>query len=725
MNMKKQFYLLSIGLIFTGLQSAFSQQNQYYHCYTDEAMEAHFLADPSARARYENSQKEAQKTLLENQNVNIGNKTAGVVYTIPVVFHILHQYGPENVSDQTCIDALALVNRDFARMGSDTNLIFAPFKSRYVDSEIRFVLAKKDPQGNCITGIVRHEDPKTQWDQLGAGQFSAYWGYTWNPTRYLNIYVVANIIPSGPISGGQVGGYTYIPGSWPINNNRDAIVYRYTLLGTSLGSGGARALSHEIGHWLGLPHTFGNTNNPGTVCGDDGVADTPVTKGNYNACGSASTNTNITCASNQTPYFQNIENIMDYSNCPRNFTQGQTNLMRNTLTLANVGRNNLVTASNLGSSFTDVNGSGNCRPIADYKSSTNIYTVCTGQSLLMNDLTYNYIGVLNSYQWASSNGATIASPTSSNTQITFNTAGITTVSLTVSNAQGSNTRVRTVTVINGVPSITGSSMQSFENTGLPGGWSVYTTPSNGLDWGQAFGVAIDGANSYSVEGASTVGGQITYLQMPTIDLLNNQNCGFKFSYAYARQSPTHNDIFRVQMSKDCGASWSNVLASNSTNLANLSGGISSSPYTPAANEWKIEDLTNYGPWSFFTNSPSVWIRFAFQEDAGGSGNNFYLDAINFSTPTGVNELTKSIGFNLFPNPSNGETNLKFRLSDPADINLNVVDLLGKEVLPVASSKLGVGEHNIVINKDNVLPKGVYFVNMTLNGAKMSRKFVVN
>ncbi|MES2680435.1 MAG: M43 family zinc metalloprotease [Bacteroidota bacterium] len=730
--MKKQLTLLSLGLILAGSNLGFSQEKKIYSCNTDEAMDAHFAANPGAKARFEKEQKTLRDAFDEKQQNMGANRTAAVVYTIPVVFHILHQGGPENVTDAQCIAALQQVNEDFSRLGADTSQIVpSHFKTRYVDSEIRFMLAKKDPQGNCITGIVRHIDAKTQWSQSAAGSSPAYWPYTWNPTQYMNIYVVANIVPQTTVvGGGQIGGYTYRPGTWPTFNNRDAIVYRYSLLGAGPPGYDARSLSHEIGHWLNLPHTFGNTNNPGINCGDDGLSDTPVTKGNYNACPAVSTNSNITCQNNLSLYWQNPQNFMDYSNCPLNFTTDQSNSMRNTLVVGTSGRNNLITANNLSVGFTDVNGAGICAPIAQFLSTTNIYTVCAGGSLTMKSFSYN--GIITSYQWTANNVTTIAAATSSITLMTFNTVGTTNVTLTVSNAQGSSSVVKVVTVINGAAAITGPYSESFENPGLPPNWMVNTTPANGLGWDQAIGVALDGTNSYSVEGANTLGGQITTLQMPTMDLLNNPNCTFKFAYTYARASSTHNDVFKVQMSKDCGGSWTDALIKSSFIMATESSGITNdpTPYAPALLTdnalWKIIQLDAVSPqWGNFVNSATVWLRFSFEEAAGGGGNNFYLDAINFFVPNGINELTKSISLNLYPNPATGETNLNFTLSDPASVKLSIVDVLGKDILPAVSYQLNAGEQNMVINKDHSLAKGVYFVNLTMNGTNMSRKLIIN
>jgi hypothetical protein len=66
---------------------------------------------------------------------------------IPVVFHVLHQgeaYGTgANIDDSKCISALAQVNSDFSKLGSDVNQIDPLFAPLYEDANLRFVLAQK------------------------------------------------------------------------------------------------------------------------------------------------------------------------------------------------------------------------------------------------------------------------------------------------------------------------------------------------------------------------------------------------------------------------------------------------------------------------------------------------------------------------------------------------------------------------------------------------------
>ncbi|MEO6304468.1 MAG: T9SS type A sorting domain-containing protein, partial [Bacteroidia bacterium] len=301
----------------------------------------------------------------------------------------------------------------------------------------------------------------------------------------------------------------------------------------------------------------------------------------------------------------------------------------------------------------------------------------------------------------------------------------TTITLTVSNAQGTNSAVKTVTVINGTAGITGPAFESFEATGLPANWSI-VNPSGG-PWTQVFTAAKDGNNSYMIDGSQSGAGEQDFLNMPIIDLLNNQNDSLWFSYAYAKQTGTQADKLVLQGSIDCGGTWIDVVSLSASSMANGSGGTTSTPFTPSASHWKNVNVSSYPYWFNLQNSPSVSFRFVFTEDpAAGAGNNIYIDAVNFiGASNGINELTKSYKLNLFPNPSNGEATLKFNLNDAAVVNVNVIDVLGKEVLPSASYNYGAGEQNISINKNSTLSKGIYFVNLSINGAKMSKKLVIN
>ena len=718
--MKKQVTKITT-LALALLSFAAHSQEKIQPCNTYEAMEQHFAEDPQARINYEAAQAELQAN-LEN---SASKPSSAFEYTVPVVFHVLYECNGQTITDAALVTALQEINRDYARASFDTSQIVQPFKSSYIPSDIKFMLAKKDPNGNCINGIVRHLDSKTHWQQslANGGASNGYWSYTWDPTKYMNVYIVAEIVPQGTVvGGGTIVGYTFRPGTWASGNSHDAIVYDMDFI-TTTGSGTtpkSRSLSHEMGHWLNLAHTFGNTNNPGTTCSDDGITDTPITKGEFGGCASS-----LTSACTQTNPamvgLNNVQNIMNYSDCPKNFTTGQTNAMRSTLAGTTSGRNNLYTVNNL--SFTGVNDPGLCSPIAEFFSTNCSYTVCAGSTLSMKDFSGN--AVITNIAWAADNGAVVASPNASITSILFPNVGTSNVSFTASSAQGTDTKVRTVTVMDNTPGFGPVAMESFESPGIPANWNVVNPDNDGVLWTQTSNAAYDQSSSYMIAGASNPPGNSDILQMPIMDVLNNQGNILEFAYAYRQQASNQTDVLRIEGSRDCGGTWQTIYTLNANAMQSLSGGVGTDDFVPTVDQWKIYTISSHPNWQNYKSSSSVMVRFNFIEGTNGYGNNMYIDAINFYSTVGVNELTKSIRYNVYPNPTNGETNVNFNLNDPATIKISVLDIMGREVLPATENNYSAGEQTITINKGNTLSKGVYFVNLSYNGAKMSSKLIVN
>lgn len=719
--MKKSIQTLLLAFSLSGTSLLAQEQQTVMPCATYDAMEAAFQADPSLRAKYEAEQEKLrQATIAYEESLKNQKVGAAFQYTIPVVFHILHENGSENISDANCISALANINNDFAATGPDVATISSLFASLYINSDIKFMLAHKDPSGNCTSGINHYYNPSTNWNQSSPNYAYSGTGATqWNPSKYLNIYVVKSICPSTSTcssAGGIIIGYTYKPGTWPTGNSRDAFVIRSGWVSNNIID--SRTLSHEIGHWLNLSHTWGNTNNPGVSCGNDGVADTPITKGFFSTCPSSATGSGCSAGG------ENVENIMDYSSCPKMFTAGQTNVMRAALASSTSGRNNLWSPANI--IATDVDGAGNCAPIADFHSvygtAVNVYTVCAGSSLTFIDDSYN--GAVTGRAWTATGGASISNPTGASTSITFPTAGTQTVTLAVNNAQGSSNKVKTVVVIPGVANVGTTYQESFEATGLPSNWNIINQ-TGGTTWQQNVSAAASGTKSYYMNNTINPAGAIDILETPSYDFAANPGATFTFKYAYAQYNGTWADVFKVQASSNCGGSWSDIYVPGASTMASGSGGVTTTPFTPTPAQFKLYTLTSHPAFNTFKTQPNVKIRFYFQENtASGFGNNFYLDDINFNSPLSVNELSQSIGLSLYPNPTNASAHIAFTLSDNAEIKVSVTDLLGKTVENDRVFNLNPGQHSVTVNEFQQLKSGMYIVNVEMNGQKITRKLII-
>ncbi|MDX9751152.1 MAG: M43 family zinc metalloprotease, partial [Flavobacteriales bacterium] len=264
--MKKPLLTLAACALGTGLLA----QSTPHFCSTDEVYHQMVASDPhilTHRAALEAAVQEylSEADLRDDQEE----------ITIPLVFHVLHLKGIENITTAQIVNQVALLNRDFATLNADTSLVIDAFQDRIGRSKIQFALATKDKFGNCTNGIDRIETVQT----LYGGSFSK--ANQWPRNKYMNIWVARSLMEPG------VAAYALYPGSTEgLAQLFDGIMSRHNYVGntgTASGSDG-RTITHEMGHSLNLSHVWGDTNDPGIACGDDGVPDTPLTLGHSGGC---------------------------------------------------------------------------------------------------------------------------------------------------------------------------------------------------------------------------------------------------------------------------------------------------------------------------------------------------------------------------------------------------------------------------------------------------------
>jgi hypothetical protein len=249
--------------------------------------------------------------------------------TIPVIVHVLYHYPGENISDDLVKSQIAALNRDFRKLNPDTISIPQPFKSIAADCGIQFQLATVDATGRASTGIIRKYTPVTRWTTDDKIKFSSQMGDdAWDANSYLNVWV-------GTM---DLNGYSSSPGD---PASKDGIVISNQAFGmTNTGSyHKGRTAVHEVGHWLGLRHLWGDAN-----CGDDGIADTPKQQTFTSGCPSS---VRVSCGNG--PYGDMYMDYMDFTNddCLLMFTEGQKQKI---LTLFEPGgpRNSILSSNGLG-----------------------------------------------------------------------------------------------------------------------------------------------------------------------------------------------------------------------------------------------------------------------------------------------------------------------------------------------------------------------------------------
>ncbi len=253
------------------------------------------------------------------------------VITIPVVIHLLYNSDQQNISNQQILSQIDVLNKDYRRQNADAKNTPEVFKNVAADTKIIFCLAKVGPDGNFTTGIIRKYTKEISFLNDDGMKFSKTGGdEAWDATRYLNIWICN-------LSANTLG-YAVLPGS---PADRDGVVIKYNVFGTT-GTvtspyNKGRTATHEIGHWLGLRHLWGDAD-----CGDDGIADTPPQQAGNTNCTSFPHLSS--CSVNS--YGDMFMNFMDFSDdaCMNMFTQGQKNEMRSLFALGN-SKNSFLNAA--------------------------------------------------------------------------------------------------------------------------------------------------------------------------------------------------------------------------------------------------------------------------------------------------------------------------------------------------------------------------------------------
>ncbi len=254
-----------IGAFALTLTNTAQAQDDHFKCSTDAKMKEFYDKNPQARIDRENF----LKSIFESR----ATYDDSTIYTIPVVFHILHKYGIENIPDANVYNQMNILNDDFRDQSFDAALVIPEFQGIKADCKIEFKLATLDPDGNCTNGIEHiYTHEITQGDDYSKLS-------QWPRDRYLNVWVCDIIGEPG------AAGYAYQPaGVDGFNAFADGIILNYAYIGSLSPSnvGRSRALTHEVGHYLVLDHVWGSTNDPTIACGNDGIGDTPITKGHNN-----------------------------------------------------------------------------------------------------------------------------------------------------------------------------------------------------------------------------------------------------------------------------------------------------------------------------------------------------------------------------------------------------------------------------------------------------------
>ncbi len=571
-------------------------------------------------------------TKLANQGAQLQKRTSATLYQIPVVIHVFHKGESVgtgvNLSDERLKEQIDSLTADFRRMNADAINTPSEFLPVAADIEIEFVLAKQDPAGNPTNGIVRLQGSRDVYRASSHRQLLRSESY-WPAEHYLNIYVLdlQTFIGYASFPLVDLEGIT--------NDNEDyafdGVLVDFEYFGVNLSTptfdSFGRTLTHEVGHWLGLRHIWGD----GNCAADDFVDDTPLANtdnGDYTSpCTFPNPNDNQVCVPGEPEMFQNY---MDYTDdiCMNLFTEGQKSRMRTVMDNA-INRLSLTTSPGLS------------EPIrfSDDLAATDIlspeYAQC-GSTIIPSVRIENH-------------GTTEITTYDVQLYINGNPNGsVQTINKTLE-PLSSDTVSFSAKSISSTPSSIG-----FEITGVNGGTDmnagnnlitrdIIFTNSVNLPFTEDFEGAIDllgpnGVNApweianapkttptnqaylFKAHNNTDWFGEETIFKTPIFDLTGLPSGDLLFSYAHANPPGAFYDGLMVKVSIDCGETFPDVLFSSfGPNLATAAE--LDTYFTPANQlEW-IDTLLSITQYRDIDG-----VQFAFV-GINGSGNNIYVDDI--------------------------------------------------------------------------------------------------
>jgi hypothetical protein len=651
-------------------------------------------------------------------------RTGEVVYTIPVAVHIIHNGEPVgtglNLSDARINSQIRTLNEDFRRLNPDRIRTRTEFLPAAADCAIEFKLAVTDPDGLPTNGITRRKGSQISYSTSSDDSKLKSQDY-WDASRYLNLWV-CDI--SGAIVGYAQFPQSTLPGLEDYTTSSaltDGVVIDYLAFGES-NSGvynKGRTTTHEIGHFLGLRHTWGDDGNCSTTT--DYCNDTPKMTNSSSRC-------DLVKNACDNAGKAMVENYLDYSHdsCMNIFTQDQKLRMRTVLENS-VRRKSLLTspgltpeplvANNAGIRTITVpqDGQNVCQSgfspravLRNYGSNTLVSATVSYQADQQAVKTFSWTGNL-----ASGGTDTLSFPAVSLA------AGNHTFSVSTSQPNGqTDSQTQNDTFISGftvTPTLPLPFLLNFNDNIFPLSGGQIINADGLTTWKDTLaGGSLEKGNRAAYMDFydyDRTGEEDVFITAP-YDFSSAKEATLIFKVSHARyKSENSNDGLRVLVLTDCGNDWQKGTAV----YAKFGADLETAPAIDSIwrpiylSHWRNE-IVDLSPFLGQKN-----VSFAFV-GVNNFGNSLYVDDVQVALITGTESPVAEPVIHIFPNPSDGNFSIDSRVNLLETV---IVDNLGREVFRQKMSGEGLQEIRC-----GFLAKGMYTVRLLGKHFSSMQKIII-
>ena len=601
---------------------------------------------------------------------------------VPVIVHIYRVSNFFPVTPGNILEALDLTNQYLMGELPFAEDVQPEFQSLINYPNVQLKLATKLPDSTCFNGIIYH-------NLLSLNDLPTdYSTYSISTENYLNIHV----------SWGDFS-YATFPSPGLIAGNPNDFIF-LTIFDARLRP---ITLVHEVGHWLGLGHTFGGTNTSAVNCGDDLILDTPPTKG------SAANTCNLTLSECTPGVIENVHNHMDYSNCPKMFTTGQAAFMQAVIADTNLARHQIVTPEN------------------HLRTGIFEFPQCQGSLTTYNDLfpncdssrvrlfgTYSNI-IADSVSWYCP-GATQELWLTDHPEVYYTTEGEKTAYFTVCSQGNCITAEQSFEIVlnDATPTLPFSDLPyylDFENDFSFPQTHVTLTENDSTPWQIADFTGYNSEHCLYVPAMYNTQHDTTSFIVGSFNFTGLTNPTVSAKVAVSAPSNGSFCIFEIRLREYCNnyvpsGTYSSTMI-NEMNQGNVEVGFIPSNAT----QWHHVQTT----WTNWSNAANAELEFRvrfFPLTPGNTPEAFYLDDITIGELDFVTQTSKAPmqDFQFYPNPAQDHLFIQFdKLSNQ---RVRILNSLGKLVL---EEKMKDAD---ILNISSIKP-GVYFIQV----GNSTKKFV--